>query len=128
MLKTRTSPFVMEPLGSTATTVGQVREMLDYVFTYSSREKFDKVTSVTLRCQNNEVMSKEFAHEIYRSVIEDLGVPVLRVISPPLGGAAHLYEAARARPETLRIFSTNSDRTARQHSQTLENYLESCRG
>ncbi|ACL42440.1 hypothetical protein Achl_4489 (plasmid) [Pseudarthrobacter chlorophenolicus A6] len=95
--------------------------VLEHVVT---RAGFDKKVAVTVRCYNNEVMTREYAREIFQLITGEYGVPKARFISPTLDGAAHLFDAANdaGRPEALRVFTVDDARTGVE-CRTLEQYL-----
>ncbi len=54
---------------------------------------------MTARCFRNEVTSRDYAKWLFQLVTGEYGVPLRRVVSPTLDGAAHPMRAdAPAKP------------------------------
>lgn len=61
-------------------------------------------------------MSRGCAKELFQLVTGEYGVPLLRIVSPTLEGAAHLFDAAHdaGRPAAVLVFSADeSGRTGK---------------
>ncbi|GAA4034276.1 hypothetical protein GCM10023063_17810 [Arthrobacter methylotrophus] len=116
--------MVLEPLPATALTAQEARDHMSVLERLVTRAAFDKKTAVTVRCYNNEVMSREYARELFRLITSEYGVPKARFISPTLDGAAHLFDAAAdaGRPEALAVFTMDDVRTG-VHCKSLQQYL-----
>lgn len=122
--KDRTGNVVLEPLPTTALTAGEARAHMEILERLIRREGFDRKIAVTVRCYNNEVMTREYARELFNLITVEYGVPKARFISPTLDGAAHLFDAASdaGRPDALAVFTVDDARTGRQ-CKTLAEYL-----
>lgn len=124
MSRDRTGNVVLEPLPATAVTADEARAHMSVLENLVKREGFDKKVAVTVRCYNNELMTREYAHELFRLITVEYGVPKARFISPTLDGAAHLFDAANdaGKPESLVVFTVDGARTG-VHCKSLEQYL-----
>jgi hypothetical protein len=120
----RTGNVVLEPLPVTALTAEDARSHMAVLEKLLTRPAFDKKIAVTVRCYNNEVMTREYARELFRLITVEYGVPKARFISPTLDGAAHLFAAAAdaGKPEALAVFTAEDARTGPQ-CETLQEYL-----
>ena len=72
-----------------------------------TRRGFDTEASVTADGSANDVMSRGCAKELFQLVTGEYGVPLLRIVSPTLEGAAHLFDAAHdaGRPAAVLVLS-----------------------
>lgn len=124
MSRDRTGNVVLEPLPATALTAQEARDHMTVLEKLVTRPAFDKKASVTVRCYNNELMTREYACELFRLITVEYGVPKARFISPTLDGAAHLFDAAKdaGKPEALAVFTMDDSRTGTQ-CKSLEQYL-----
>jgi hypothetical protein len=124
MSRDRTGNAVLEPLPATALTAQEARDHMTVLEKLVTRPGFDKKTSITVRCYNNEVMTREYARELFRLITEEYGVPKARFISPTLDGAAHLFDAAAdaGKPEALAVFTVDDARTGAP-CRSLAQYL-----
>ncbi|MET4144111.1 hypothetical protein [Arthrobacter sp. UYCo732] len=120
----KTGNVVLEPLRATALTAEEARENMTDLEKLVTRDGLGKKASVTVRCYNNEVMTREYAREIFRLITVEYGVPKARFISPTLDGAAHLFDAANdaGRSDALAVFTVDGARTG-VHCKSLEQYL-----
>ena len=123
MSRERTGNVVLEPLPAAALTADEARGHLKVLEALVTRPAFDRKASVTARCWRNEVMSREYARELFSLVTGEYGVPTLRAVSPTLEGAAHLFDAAAdaGRPGAVVVFTEDHGRTGRA-CRTLEEY------
>lgn len=124
MSRDRTGNVVLEPLPVTALTADEARGHMAVLEHLVTRPAFDKKTAVTVRCFRNEVMTRDYARELFRLITVEYGVPKARFIAPTLDGAARLFDAAAdaGRPEALAIYTADDARTGQQ-CKTLEEYL-----
>lgn len=120
----RTGNVVLEPLPATALTATEARNHMKVLEKLVTRAGLDKKMAVTVRCYNNELMTREYARELFHLITVEYRVPKARFISPTLDGAAHLFDAANdaGRPEALAVFTMDDTRTG-VHCKTLEQYL-----
>lgn len=120
----RTGTVVLEPLPPTALTAQEARDHMAVLEALVKREGFDKKIAVTVRCYNNEVMTREYARELFHLITVEYGVPKARFISPTLDGAAHLFDAANdaGKPEALVVFTVDDARTGAP-CKSLAQYL-----
>lgn len=120
----RTGNVVLEPLPVTALTAEEARAHMAVLEKLVKREGFDKRNAVTVRCYNNELMTREYARELFRLITEEYGVPRARFISPTPDGAAHLFDAAAdaGRSDALAVFTVDDARTG-VNCKSLEQYL-----
>jgi hypothetical protein len=120
----RTGNVVLEPLPVTALTAQEARDHMAVLEALVKREGFDKKIAVTVRCYNNEVMTREYARELFHLITVEYGVPKARFISPTLDGAAHLFDAANdaGKPEALAVFTVDDARTG-VLCKSLQQYL-----
>jgi hypothetical protein len=123
MSRDRTGNVVLEPLPAAALTAREAQEHMKVLEALVTRPGFNKKASVTARCWQNEVMSREYARELFNLVTVTYGVPVLRAVSPTLEGAAHLFDAAAdaGRPTAIVVFTEDQGRTGTA-CKTLEEY------
>lgn len=119
-----TGNVVLEPLPTTALTAQEARDHMAVLEKLVKREGFDKKIAVTVRCYNNEVMTREYARELFHLITVEYGVPKARFISPTLDGAAHLFDAANDAgiPDALVVFTVDDARTGVKCS-SLAQYL-----
>ncbi|MBG0739044.1 hypothetical protein IV500_06470 [Paeniglutamicibacter antarcticus] len=89
-----------------------------------SRPVFDRKAAVTARCFRNVFMSRDYAKELYNLVTGEYGVPLLRVVSPTLDGAAHLFDAAvdAGRPKSVVVYSADEAGRTGKPCRSLEDY------
>lgn len=115
---------MLEPLPATALTAQEARDHMTVLERLVTREGFAKKIAVTVRCYNNEVMTREYAREIFRLITDEYGVPRARFIAPTLDGAAHLFDAANdaGNPGALTVYTVDDARTGTQ-CKSLEQYL-----
>lgn len=126
MSRDRNGSIYLEPLPAHALTADEAREHLAQLEVCVPRDAFAQKSSLTVRCFRNEVMSREYAHELFRLAVSDYGVPVLRVVGPTAVAAAFLSDAALAagQPESLLLFTHDGARTAGHPCRDLGEYLE----
>lgn len=107
MSRERTGNVVLEPIPATALTAAQAKEHMDVLEALITRPAFDRKASVTARCFRNELMTRDYAKALVNLVTDEYKVPLLRVVSPTLDGAAHLFDAAAdaGRPGAVIVFS-----------------------
>ncbi|WP_227471704.1 hypothetical protein [Paenarthrobacter sp. YJN-5] len=124
MSRDRTGNVVLEPLPATVVTAKEARDHMAVLEKLITREGFNKKMSVTVRCYNNELMTREYARELFHLITDEYGVPRARFVGPTLDGAAHLFDAAQdaGRPEALAVFTMDDSRTG-VRCKTLEEYL-----
>lgn len=124
MSRDRTGGVVLEPLPVTALTADEAREHMTVLEKLITRRAFDRKAAVTVRCFRNEVMTREYARELFRLITEDYGVPKARFIAPTPDGAAHLFDAAAeaGKPGALAVHTEDDARTGQQ-CKTLQEYL-----
>jgi hypothetical protein len=115
---------VLEPLPATALTAEEARGHMAVLEKLVTRPGFDKKASVTVRCFRNELMTREYARELFRLITVEYGVPKARFVGPTLDGAAHLFDAATdaGNPEALAVFNLDGARTGVQ-CKSLQQYL-----
>lgn len=126
MSSQRNGNVVLEPPPVHALTAEEAQAHMRQLSIVVSKEKFGTTSSVTAHCWRNELMTREYAEELYRQVTVEYGVPRLRVIDPTPDAAAYLFEAAKAtgKPESLEVrISDTSGRTSRTKFKTLGEYL-----
>lgn len=126
MSSQRNGNVVLEPPPVHALTAEEAQAHMRQLSVVVSQDKFSTTSSVTAHCWRNELMTREYAEELYRQVTVEYGVPRLRVIDPTPDAAAYLFEAARAtgKPESLEVrISDTSGRTSRTKFKTLGEYL-----
>jgi hypothetical protein len=111
-------------LPATALTAEEARGHMAVLEKLVTRPAFDKKASVTVRCYNNELMTREYARELFRLITDEYGVPKARFVGPTLDGAAHLFDAAAdaGKPEALAVFTMDDARTGVQ-CKSLQQYL-----
>lgn len=68
---------------------------------------------MTARCFRNEVMSRDYAKWLFQLVTGEFGVPLLRVVSPTLDGAAHPPDAAHAADRLAAVLVFSADESGR---------------
>lgn len=124
MIRDRIGNAVLEPLPATVLTAEEARRHMAVLEKLVTRQGFDKKSAITVRCYNNEVMTREYARELFHLITVEYGVPEARFISPTLDGAAHLFDAANdaGRPEALAVFTVDDARTG-THCKSLAQYL-----
>lgn len=124
MSRDRTGNAVLEPLPVTALTADEAREHMLVLEQLVTRAGFDRKVSVTVRCFRNELMTREYARELFRLITDEYGVPKARFISPTIDGAAHLFDAAAdaGNPDALAVFTADDARTGTR-CRSLEQYL-----
>lgn len=124
MSRDRTGNVVLEPLPVTALTAEEARAHMDVLEKLVTRPGFDKRAAVTVRCFRNELMTREYARELFRLITDEYGVPTARFVGPTVDGAAYLFDAAAdaGRPEALAVFNLDGARTGIQ-CKSLEQYL-----
>ena len=90
----------------------------------AERQGLDKKFSVMARCYNNEVMTREYAPELFHLITVEYGIPRARFISPTLDGAAHLFDAANdaGKDDALTVFTVDGARTGTK-CRSLQQYL-----
>lgn len=112
MSRNRNGNVVLEPLPATAVMAQEAREHMAVLEKLVTREGFVR-NGVTVRCYNNEVMSREYARELFHLITVEYGVPKARFISPSLDGAAHLFDAANdaGKPDALVVFTVDDARS-----------------
>lgn len=126
MSSPRNGNVVIEPPPVHALTAAEAQAHMRQLAICVSPEKFATTLSVTAHCWRNELMTREYAEELYRLVTQDYGVPRLRVIDPTPDAASYLFEAARAagNPGSLEVrMSDNIGRTSHKRFETLGEYL-----
>lgn len=126
MPRQRNGNVVIEPPPVHALTAEEAQAHMRQLAICVSEEKFAGTVSVTAHCWRNELMTREYAEELYRLVTVDYGVPRLRVIDPTPDAAAYLFEAASAagKPESLEVrISDSIGRTSHDRFATLGEYL-----
>lgn len=126
MSKDRNGSIYLEPLPVHALTAEEAREHLAQLEVCVPREVFATRSSLTVRCFRNEVMSREYARELFGLATGEYGVPVVRVVGPTAVAAAFLSDAAAAagKPESLLLFTHDGARTAGRACTDLGEYLE----
>lgn len=126
MTRERNGSIYLEPLPEHALTAEEAREHLAQLEVCVPRDVFARRSSLTVRCFRNEVMSREYARELFRLAVTDYDVPVLRVVGPTAVAAAFLSDAATAagKPESLLLFTHDGARTAGRPCRDLGEYLE----
>lgn len=124
MSRERTGNVVLEPLPVAALTAEEARDHMTVLEALVTRPAFDKKASVTVRCFRNELMTREYARELFRLITVEYGVPKARFVGPTIEGAAHLFDAAEdaGTPEALAIFNLDGARTGVQ-CKSLGQYL-----
>lgn len=126
MSRNRNGNVVLEPPPVNALTAEEARAHMRQLSICVSEAKFATTSSVTAHCWRNQLMTREYAEELYRLVTVDYGVPRLRVIDPTPDAAAYLFEAASAsgNPQSLEVrISDASGRTSHARFATLGDYL-----
>jgi hypothetical protein len=126
MSRHRNGNVVLEPPPVHALTAEEAQAHMRQLSVCVSEAKFATTSSITAHCWRNQLMTREYAEELFRLVTNDYGVPRLRVIDPTHDAAAYLFEAAHAagRPESLEVrISDASGRTAHTRFATLGEYL-----
>lgn len=83
-----------------------------------------RLTAVTARCFRNEVVSRDYAREQFQLVTGVYGVPLLRVVSPTLGGArAPVRRSSRRSPaRCLLVFSADESGRTGKACRSLSGY------
>lgn len=125
LTRERRGNIVLEPLDQLASTADQAQALLEQAEQCAPRNVFAQRSTVTVRCYRNELMTREFADELYRLVTEEYDVPVLRVVGPTPSGADHLLSAASAagRPKSVLVFTHDGARTASDPCTDLGEYM-----
>lgn len=126
MSRHRNGNVVLEPPPAYALTAEEAQGRMVQLSQVVSDEKFASINSVTVRCYRNELMTREYAEELYRLVTVVRGVPRLRIIDPTADAASYLFDAALAsgNPDSLEVrLSDNLGRTSRTSYATLADYL-----
>ncbi|HEX9088646.1 MAG TPA: hypothetical protein VF867_14090 [Arthrobacter sp.] len=126
MSRHRNGNVVLEPPPEYALTAEEAQGRMRQLAQVVSDAKFDSINSVTVHCYRNELMTREYAEELYRLVTVERGVPRLRMIDPTPDAAAYLFDAAVAsgNPDSLEVrLSDTQGRTSHTRYGTLSDYL-----
>lgn len=126
MSRHRNGNVVLEPPPAYALTAEEAQGRMVQLSQVVSDAKFASINSVTVHCYRNELMTREYAEELYRLVTVVRGVPCLRMIDPTPDAAAYLFDAATAsgNPDSLEVRpSDNQGRSTRSRYETLTDYL-----
>lgn len=126
MSSARNGNIVLEPLREAALTKGDARALMDQLEIVIPRDKIDTRYSITVQCYRNEVMTREFAYELFNLITGEYGVPKARFIEPTIDGAAYLFDAAAdaGKPEALELRAPDGARSSGKACKTLGEYLE----
>lgn len=126
MGRERNGSIYLEPLPEHALTAEEAREHLAQLEICVPRDVFAQKSSLTVRCFRNEVMSREYASELFQLAVNEYDVPVLRIVGPTAVAAAFLSDAASAagRPDSLLLYTHDGARTAGSPCRDLGEYLE----
>lgn len=126
MSSSRNGNYVLEPLKETALTKEDARALMNQLEVVVPRAKIDTRQSITVQCYRNELMTREFAYELFNLITGEYGVPKARFIEPTVDGAAYLFDAAAdaGRPEALELRAPDGARSSGRACKTLAEYLE----
>jgi hypothetical protein len=126
MSSARNGNIVLEPLREEALTKGDARALMDQLEIVIPRHKIDTRYSITVQCYRNEVMTREFAYELFNLITGEYGVPKARFIEPTVDGAAYLFDAAAdaGKPGALELRAPDGARSSGKACKTLGEYLE----
>lgn len=126
MSSARNGNIVLEPLREAALTKEYARALMDQLEVVIPRSKIDTHQSITVHCYRNEIMTREFAYELFNLITGEYGVPRARFMEPTVDGAAYLFDAAAdaGRPDALELRAPDRARSSGKACKTLAEYLE----
>lgn len=125
MSSARNGNIVLEPLREAALTKEDARALMEQLEVVVPRAKIDTRYSITVQCYRNEIMTREFARELFNLITVEYGVPKARFIEPTVDGAAYLFDAAAdaGRPEALELRAPDGARSSGKACKNLSEYL-----
>lgn len=125
MSSARNGNIVLEPLAEAALTADYARALMDQLEVVVPRAKIDTRQSITVQCYRNEIMTREFARELFNLITGEYGVPKARFIEPTPDGAAYLFDAAAdaGRPNALELRAPDGARSSGRACRSLAEYL-----
>jgi hypothetical protein len=125
MSSARNGNIVLEPLAEQALTAEYARALMDQLERVVPRAKIDTRHSITVHCYRNQIMTREFARELFNLITGEYGVPKVRFIEPTADGAAYLFDAAddAGRRDALELRAPEGARSSGRACKTLGEYL-----
>jgi hypothetical protein len=125
MSRDRIGNVVLEPVPVRALTADEARDQMTVLESLIGRPAFGRKASVTVRCFGNELMTREYAYELFNLITGEYGVPRARFIHPTFDAASYLVDAAAdaGKPESLELYFADGARTSSRACRTLADYL-----